>query len=87
MLDILDASEGAVLYGDGCFYYKGISSGTHSNFDQLIQTGSLVEFRLIIFRPYIGEAFVGKVQSQSDMGIVGMCSFAEQYSLQTRLIY
>lgn len=23
MLDILDASEGAVLYGDGCFYYKG----------------------------------------------------------------
>lgn len=29
------------------------------------------EFRLIIFRPYIGEALVGKVKSQSPEGIVG----------------
>ncbi|KAL8293747.1 hypothetical protein RQP46_000448 [Phenoliferia psychrophenolica] len=56
MLDILDSSEGAVLYGDGCFYYK-------------------VEFRLVIFRPYIGEALVGKVQSQSPMGVVVSVGF------------
>jgi len=33
--------------------------------------GPAGEFRLIIFRPYIGEALVGKVKSQSPEGIVG----------------
>lgn len=50
LLDIVDATEGTVLYGDGCFYYK-------------------TEFRLIVFRPHIGEAFLGKVQSSSEAGI------------------
>ncbi|KAK4695519.1 DNA-directed RNA polymerase III subunit RPC8, partial [Phenoliferia sp. Uapishka_3] len=67
LLDILDASEGAVLYGDGCFYYK-------------------VEFRLIIFRPYIGEALVGKVQSQSEAGISVSVGFFDDILVTPNLL-
>lgn len=39
--------------------------------------GTKAEFRLIIFRPHTGEAFVGKVKSQSSNGITGpFLSFA-----------
>ncbi|ORY59905.1 RNA polymerase III subunit Rpc25-domain-containing protein [Leucosporidium creatinivorum] len=67
LLDILDASEGAVLYGDGCYYYK-------------------TEFRLIIFRPYIGEAFVGKVQSQSEQGITVSVGFFDDILIPPSLL-
>ncbi|SGY97200.1 BQ5605_C035g11388 [Microbotryum silenes-dioicae] len=50
LLDILEATEGAVLYGDGCYYYR-------------------TEFRLIVFRPFVGEAFLARVSSQSEEGI------------------
>jgi hypothetical protein len=36
----------------------------------LTDTATPAEFRLIVFRPYIGEALVGKVKSQSPEGIV-----------------
>jgi len=50
VLDLLDASEGAVLYGDGCLYHK-------------------VDFRMIVFRPFLGEAFTAKIQSSTEQGI------------------
>ena len=31
----------------------------------------VAEFRMIMFRPYIGEAILGKVKSQGPEGIVG----------------
>ncbi|KAM0752490.1 hypothetical protein T439DRAFT_312667 [Meredithblackwellia eburnea MCA 4105] len=67
LLDILDTSEGAVLYGDGNFYYK-------------------VEFRLVIFRPYIGEALVGKVQSQSEAGITVSLGFFDDILITPSLL-
>lgn len=38
--------------------------------------GTKAEFRLIIFRPHTGEAFVGKVKSQSSNGIAGPSSLS-----------
>ncbi|TNY18248.1 RNA polymerase III subunit Rpc25-domain-containing protein [Rhodotorula diobovata] len=67
LLDILSSSEGAVLYGDGCFYYR-------------------CEFRLIIFRPYIGEALVGKVKSQSPEGIVVSVGFFDDILVPPNLL-
>ncbi|BGO98730.1 DNA-directed RNA polymerase III complex subunit Rpc25 [Rhodotorula toruloides] len=67
LLDILSSTEGAVLYGDGCFYYK-------------------CEFRLIIFRPYIGEAILGKVKSQSPEGIVVTVGFFDDILIPPNLL-
>ncbi|KAI5481853.1 DNA-directed RNA polymerase III subunit RPC8 [Pseudohyphozyma bogoriensis] len=67
LLDILDSSEGAVLYGDGCLYYR-------------------TEFRLLIFRPYMGEAFVGKVQSQSEAGITVSVGFFDDIVVPPNLL-
>ncbi len=83
LLDMIECSEGAVLYGDGCFYYKCEHSLTAGYMFAEPRSGVLTapasclgvtfagQFRLIILRPYIGEAFVGKVKSQSEHGIVG----------------
>ncbi|GAA5871221.1 hypothetical protein JCM5296_007404 [Sporobolomyces johnsonii] len=67
LLDILSASEGAVLYGDGCFYYQ-------------------TEFRLIVFRPYIGEAILAKVKSQSPEGIVVTVGFFDDILIPPTLL-
>ncbi|BGP39290.1 DNA-directed RNA polymerase III complex subunit Rpc25 [Rhodotorula kratochvilovae] len=67
LLDILSSSEGAVLYGDGCFYYR-------------------CEFRLIVFRPYIGEAIVGRVKSQSPEGIVVTVGFFDDIFVPPNLM-
>ncbi|GAA5952224.1 hypothetical protein JCM8115_003540 [Rhodotorula mucilaginosa] len=67
LLDIISATEGAVLYGDGCLYYK-------------------TEFRLIVFRPYIGEALVGKVKSQSPEGIVISVGFFDDILVPPTLL-
>ncbi|KAM0792008.1 hypothetical protein ACM66B_007119 [Microbotryomycetes sp. NB124-2] len=50
LMDILDSTEGAVLYGDGCLYYK-------------------CEFRLIMFRPFIGEIILARVRTQNEEGV------------------
>lgn len=67
LLDILDASEGAVLYGDGCYYYK-------------------TEFRLIVFRPFVGEALVGSVRSQSELGITVSLGFFDDILIPPNLL-
>ncbi|GAA5979933.1 hypothetical protein JCM11641_007590 [Rhodosporidiobolus odoratus] len=67
LLDILSSSEGAVMYGDGCYYYR-------------------TEFRLIIFRPYIGEAILGKVKSQSPEGIVVTLGFFDDILIPPTLL-
>ncbi|KAF7731923.1 DNA-directed RNA polymerase III subunit RPC8 [Apophysomyces ossiformis] len=48
--DILEASEGIILYGDGCSYKK-------------------VKFRLVVFRPFVGEILTGKIKSCSPKGV------------------
>lgn len=46
------------------------------------------EFRLIVFRPYIGEAILGKVKSQSQEGIVGASlSFPVLRALERALMH
>ncbi|GAA5923777.1 DNA-directed RNA polymerase III subunit RPC25 [Sporobolomyces koalae] len=67
LLDILSCSEGAVLYGDGCFYYQ-------------------TEFRLIMFRPYIGEAILGKVKSQGPEGIIVTLGFFDDILVPPSLL-
>ncbi|GAA5873674.1 hypothetical protein JCM8547_002672 [Rhodosporidiobolus lusitaniae] len=67
LLDILSTTEGAVMYGDGCYYYR-------------------TEFRLIIFRPYVGEAIVGKVKSQSPEGIVVTVGFFDDILIPPSLL-
>ncbi|GAA5893126.1 hypothetical protein JCM6882_003892 [Rhodosporidiobolus microsporus] len=67
LLDILSTSEGAVMYGDGCYYYR-------------------TEFRLIIFRPYIGEAILAKVKSQSPEGIVVTVGFFDDILIPPTLL-
>ncbi|GAA6059858.1 hypothetical protein JCM10212_007063 [Sporobolomyces blumeae] len=67
LLDILECTEGAVLYGDGNFYYQ-------------------TEFRLVMFRPYIGEAIVGKVKSQSPEGIVVSLGFFDDILVPPSLL-
>ncbi|KAI8989299.1 RNA polymerase III subunit Rpc25-domain-containing protein [Pilobolus umbonatus] len=48
--DLLHKSEGFILYGDGCSYFK-------------------VTFRLVVFRPFIGEVLTGKIKSCSPSGV------------------
>ncbi|KAJ8651528.1 DNA-directed RNA polymerase [Lichtheimia ornata] len=48
--DILEASPGAILHGDGCSYIK-------------------TTFRLVIFRPFVGEVITGRVKSCSSSGV------------------
>ncbi|GAA5852630.1 hypothetical protein JCM5353_005885 [Sporobolomyces roseus] len=67
LLDILSCTEGAVLYGDGCFYYQ-------------------TEFRLIMFRPYVGEAILGKVKGQSPEGIVVTLGFFDDILIPPTLL-
>ncbi|KAK4052259.1 TOR complex subunit lst8 [Microbotryomycetes sp. JL221] len=67
LLDILDSTEGAVLYGDGCLYYK-------------------CEFRLIMFRPYVGEAIIGKARSQSEEGIKVSVGFFDDILVPASLL-
>ncbi|GAA5994435.1 DNA-directed RNA polymerase III subunit RPC25 [Rhodotorula paludigena] len=67
LLDILSSSEGAVLYGDGCLYYR-------------------CEFRLVVFRPYIGEALVARVKSQSPDGIVVTLGFFDDIHIPPNLL-
>ncbi|GAA5910688.1 DNA-directed RNA polymerase III subunit RPC25 [Sporobolomyces salmoneus] len=67
LLDILSCTEGAVLYGDGCFYYQ-------------------TEFRLIMFRPYIGEAILGKVKSQGSEGIIVTLGFFDDILIPPTLL-
>ncbi|GAA5882850.1 hypothetical protein JCM16303_002494 [Sporobolomyces ruberrimus] len=67
LLDILSCTEGAVLYGDGCFYYQ-------------------TEFRLIMFRPYVGEAILGKVKSQGPEGIVVTLGFFDDILIPPALL-
>ncbi|KAI8992106.1 polymerase-like protein III polypeptide H [Mycotypha africana] len=54
--DILHASEGLILYGDGCSYKK-------------------VTFRLVVFRPFVGEILTGRVKSCSPVGVVVTMGF------------
>ncbi|KAG1468857.1 hypothetical protein G6F56_003596 [Rhizopus delemar] len=54
--DILEASEGVILYLDGCSYVK-------------------VRFRLVVFRPFVGEILVGKIKSCSSAGVVVTVGF------------
>ncbi|KAI9275988.1 RNA polymerase Rpb7 [Sporodiniella umbellata] len=54
--DILEASEGVILYLDGCSYVKVI-------------------FRLVVFRPFVGEILVGKIKSCSPAGVVVTLGF------------
>ncbi|GAA5828041.1 hypothetical protein JCM11251_005704 [Rhodosporidiobolus azoricus] len=67
LLDILSTSEGAVMYGDGCYYYR-------------------TEFRLIVFRPYIGEAILARVKSQSPEGIVVTVGFFDDILIPPTLL-
>ncbi|SCV68036.1 BQ2448_157 [Microbotryum intermedium] len=76
LLDILDATEGAVLYGDGCYYYRCRSfrfatcSLKEPNVALIVALHlPPAEFRLIVFRPFVGEAFLARVSSQSEEGI------------------
>ncbi|KAI8376304.1 DNA-directed RNA polymerase III subunit RPC8-like protein [Radiomyces spectabilis] len=48
--DILHASDGFILYGDGCSYIK-------------------VLFRVVVFRPFVGEILTGKIKSCSPRGV------------------
>jgi DNA-directed RNA polymerase III subunit RPC8 len=79
-MDILSTTEGAVLFGDGCFYYKSMSfrfNPTVNEGDRLMRIDRryLAVFRLIMFRPFIGEAFLGKVVSSSPSGLTGSFCF------------
>lgn len=47
--------------------------------------GTKAEFRLIIFRPHTGEAFVGKVKSQSSNGITGPSSLLPWHKIFPKL--
>ncbi|KAK4046635.1 DNA-directed RNA polymerase III complex subunit Rpc25 [Microbotryomycetes sp. JL201] len=67
LMDILDATEGAVLYGDGCLYYK-------------------CEFRLIMFRPFVGELIIAKVRSQNEQGIRLSIGFFDDILVPTSLL-
>ncbi|GAA6043185.1 hypothetical protein JCM8097_008717, partial [Rhodosporidiobolus ruineniae] len=67
LLDLLSTTEGAVMYGDGCYYYR-------------------TEFRLIIFRPYIGEAILGRIKSQSPEGIVVSVGFFDDILVPPTLL-
>ncbi|KAI7904774.1 DNA-directed RNA polymerase III subunit RPC8-like protein [Cokeromyces recurvatus] len=54
--DILETSEGFILYGDGCSYIK-------------------VTFRVVVFRPFVGEILVGKIKSCSPNGVLVTMGF------------
>ncbi|KAG1052225.1 hypothetical protein G6F43_005626 [Rhizopus delemar] len=54
--DILNVTEGFILYLDGCSYVR-------------------VTFRLVVFRPFVGEILVGKIKSSSPAGVVVTLGF------------
>ncbi|MBW0496164.1 hypothetical protein O181_035879 [Austropuccinia psidii MF-1] len=67
LFDLLSASEGKVLYGDGCLYH-------------------LVEFTLVVFRPFVGESLVGVVKSCTPAGIRVSLKFFDDIYIPTRAL-
>jgi hypothetical protein len=69
--DILETSEGFILYGDGCSYMKGTRLFSKLYATQLIELSIIVTFRLVVFRPFVGEILTGKIKTCSPGGVVG----------------
>lgn len=71
--DILNVTEGFILYLDGCSYVRGISCAIR--IITCTQRFFLVTFRLVVFRPFVGEILVGKIKSSSPAGVVVTLGF------------
>ena len=73
MFDILKTSDGLIGHGTGIVNVNGKQTSPFQNSKLIIQNLAsnvhLVEFRLIVFRPFKGEIILGKISSSSEYGI------------------
>lgn len=69
--DILHTSEGFILYGDGCSYVKGKNQRAQISFSFIYSKKKKVLFRVVVFRPFVGEILTGKIKSCSPSGVRG----------------
>lgn len=68
--DLLKISEGKVLYGDGCVYHKGASERPPAG-ETTSEKLCAVEFTVVVFKPFVGEAIVGRVSQSNEQGVTG----------------
>jgi DNA-directed RNA polymerase III subunit RPC8 len=68
VFDLAKCSEGKVRYGDGCLWYKGKLQTTFIFMTLILGP---VEFRLVVFKPFVSEVLIGKVESSTEEGIRG----------------
>ena len=66
--DILTASEGYIGHGTGIANVNGKVPYQICRSIPNLQ-GRIVEFRLVVFRPFKGEVLVGKISSSTEHGI------------------
>ncbi len=72
MYDLLKVSDGLIGHGDGFVNVNG-----NGNLESMGKCPSstergVVEFRLIVFRPFKGEIITGRISSCTEQGIRGM---------------
>ncbi|MCJ1314510.1 DNA-directed RNA polymerase III subunit rpc25 [Agyrium rufum] len=85
VFDILQASDGLIGNGTGIVHVNGITIVLPpiSSFTQC----SLVEFRLVVFRPFKGEIILGRIKSASTWGIKVHLEFFDDILVPPNLMF
>lgn len=80
LYDLLWASEGLIGHGTGLVNVNGMSSFLGCWKPLLTYSRVVVEFRLVVFRPFKGEVMLGRIRNSTPIGINGkerFCGFAQ----------
>jgi DNA-directed RNA polymerase III subunit RPC8 len=72
MYDLLKVSDGLIGHGDGFVNVNGAWSFEPTSKINAELTNKIVEFRLVVFRPFRGEIITGRISSCTEQGIRGM---------------
>lgn len=66
--DIIHVGDSYIFPGDGASHTKGNGQRSGLHFHHIVKS---VQFRFVVFRPFIDEILVGKIRSCSSEGVRG----------------
>ena len=77
--DILSVGDGALKYGDGCVYIKSTRP--------VCTVLMIGEFRMTVFRPFVGEVLTGRIMAATHNGIRISLEFFDDIFIPAHLIF
>lgn len=81
--DILSVGDGALKYGDGCVYIKSSLPPLHFK----LYINGIAEFRMMVFRPFVGEVLTGRIMAATHTGIRISLEFFDDIFIPAHLIF